>query len=72
MAYQYGAVDAFNDLSNPNIETSYLDGLSLTHGALGSRQHVWSFVMSAGESTGGNHRPVDVQLQHSKLAILHT
>ena len=26
------------------IDSSYVDGLSLTHGAPGSRQHIWTFV----------------------------
>ena len=56
VAYQYGDVDAF-DVNNPNIERSYLDGLSLTHSPAGSREHVWSFIMSAGEGQGGNHQP---------------
>ena len=57
VAYQYGAVDAFDLGNNPSIEVSYLDGLSLTYGPAGSRKHVWSFVISAGEGVGGNHRP---------------
>ena len=34
-----------------NIEMSYLDGISLTYGPAGSRQHIWSFV--AGLDTAG-------------------
>ena len=34
-----------------NIDSNYVDGLSLTHGATGSRQHIWTFA--SGVSTGG-------------------
>ena len=35
------------------IDSSYVDGLSLTHGAPGSRQHIWTFAtgMYAGNGT---------------------
>ena len=29
--------------SSPTIEDNYLDGVSITHGASGSRTHIWSF-----------------------------
>lgn len=48
-AYHDGAPDGFNTDPNPSIETPYLDGLSLTYGAAGSRQHIWSFVAAVGE-----------------------
>ena len=47
-AYHHGASDGFN-INAANIEGAYLDGLSLTHGAVNSRQHVWSFVSAIGE-----------------------
>ena len=44
--YQYGAPHAFHFsiYYNPGIDNPYIDGVSLTHGAPGSRTHVWSFV----------------------------
>lgn len=48
VAYHSGASDGF--ALGSNLELPYLDGLSLTHGSPGSRQHVWSFVTAAGEA----------------------
>ena len=44
--YQYKHTSAFHSsiFSNPGIDSWYIDGVSLTHGAPGSRTHVWSFV----------------------------
>ena len=39
IAYQFGTSDGF---SSDDINSTYLDGVSLTHGS--SRQHIWSFV----------------------------
>ena len=52
IAYQKGSVNAFNSsvVSNPGIEGAYVDGVSLTHGGPGSRQHIWTFVGAAYES----------------------
>ncbi len=35
------------------IDEPYLDGVSLTHGSAGSRQHIWSFASAAGEPAQG-------------------
>jgi len=57
-AYQKGSPNAFDpsivgfgvdDVSNPSLETVYIDGVSLTHGSEGARQHIWSFVASVRE-----------------------
>ena len=47
IAYQHGSPDAFN--TGNDINGVYIDGVSLTHGSDGSRQHIWSFVSSGGE-----------------------
>ena len=47
IAYQHGIPDAFN--SGYSINETYIDGVSLTHGSDGSRQHIWSFVSAGGE-----------------------
>ena len=47
LAYQKGSTDAFHNsvaAGYTSIESAYLDGVSLTHGRAGSRQHIWSFA----------------------------
>ena len=51
-AFQLGTTDGFwNSVAglNPGVEGPYLDGVSLTHGAAGSRQHIWTFVVAFSE-----------------------
>ena len=43
IGYQQGSPDAF-DNSSQNIESDYVDGVSLTHRPPGARQHVWTFA----------------------------
>ena len=47
-AYQQGTPDAFHTsvtfVPAPGIEGAYIDGVSLTHGAEGSRKHIWTFA----------------------------
>ena len=40
-AYQVGSVDGF---THNNINSVYVDGISLTHGTSAGRQHIWSFA----------------------------
>ena len=50
-AYQYGAPDAFVSYRRNNatsIDSSYLDGISLTHGR-SPRQHIWTFAAAIDE-----------------------
>ena len=46
LAYQEGYAACFYRAihDNQSLEGAYLDGISLTHGVQGSRQHIWSFV----------------------------
>ena len=44
IGYQYGATDAF---SSGNINSNYVDGVSLTHG--NPRQHIWTFASAFDE-----------------------
>ena len=47
IAYQRGTTDAFHnaiDWNQTTIDSAYMDGVSLTHGPAGSRQHIWTFV----------------------------
>ena len=47
--YQQGTPDAFDTTigATLNIEEHYVDGVSLTYGAPGSRKHIWTFAASA-------------------------
>ena len=46
LAYRWGHNLAFFGYhrNRPGIDGQYVDGLSLTHGAPGSRQHIWTFA----------------------------
>ena len=44
IGYQSGVPDAFRNQRSQTIEGYYVDGVSLTHGSPGSRQHIWSFT----------------------------
>ena len=49
--YQFGGTDAFWSYINWNqgIDGYYVDGVSLTHGGAGSRQHIWTFATGVTE-----------------------
>ena len=45
--YQYGVLLAFDSYirnNKTNINSQYVDGISLTHGQNGERQHIWTFA----------------------------
>ena len=46
VGYQQKSPDAFLNVNRPGatLENSYLDGVLVTHGLAGSRQHIWSFA----------------------------
>ena len=47
VGYQYGSPDGFyhNTQSGPySIDEHYIDGVTLTHGPVGAREHIWTFV----------------------------
>jgi hypothetical protein len=48
--YQYGATSAFA-FSTQDIDGRYVDGVSLTHGGAGRRQHIWTFAVGISENT---------------------
>ena len=52
--YQYGATSAFG-FSSQDIDSYYVDGITLTHGVNGTRQHIWTFA--AGLSEGNSPWP---------------
>ena len=45
IGYQYGTTDAF--ISSTSVDSTYVDGVSLTHGR--PRQHIWTFVAAHDE-----------------------
>ena len=50
-AYQKGTPDAFHtDAGIDRLEEIYVEGVSLTHGAPGSRQHIWTFAAAVYET----------------------
>ncbi len=49
IAYQVSSLDAFGSRPpHPTIDSSYVDGISLTHGS-NPRKHIWTFVGSLDE-----------------------
>ena len=56
LAYRFGYNDAFRAYHHlrRDINDIYVDGLALTHGASGSRQHIWTFA--SGLYTGSRHK----------------
>ena len=46
--YQFGATIAFAN-GNQGIDSYYVDGVSVTHGGAGSRQHIWTFTAGLSE-----------------------
>ena len=53
--YQKGSTGAFEIGFGPNgLEEFYVDGVSLTHGAPGSRQHIWTFAAALYETVSPN------------------
>ncbi len=46
LAYQKGLTDAFRNpfFGFTTIDSAYVDGISVTHGPVGSRQHIWTFA----------------------------
>ena len=46
--YQFGATNAFYYYTQ-GIDSFYVDGVSLTHGGAGRRQHIWTFATGATE-----------------------
>ena len=57
IAYQHKDTLAFAALvtQNRTLEQQYLDGVSITHGSAGSRQHVWSFASARGDKYATSH-----------------
>ena len=70
--YQFGATGAFGH-NISDIDSYYVDGVSLTHGASGSRQHIWTFAAGASEVTtivSNFACPCDTASAHSAPAFI--
>ena len=56
--YQKGTTDTFYFPAGLHgLEEIYVDGVSLTHGAPGSRQHIWTFANAFAETEFPSYRP---------------
>ena len=50
IGYEFDSADAFGQRAgSQTIEGPYVDGVSLTHGPPGTRQHIWSFAAGVSE-----------------------
>ena len=47
--YQFGATSGFHSSISQGIDGYYVDGISLTRGGAGSRQHIWTFAAKVSE-----------------------
>ena len=47
--YQFGGTGAFASSSGKNIDDNYVEGISVTHGSVGNRQHIWTFAVGVSE-----------------------
>ncbi len=50
-----GSSSFYSSFHNRGLEDAYIDGVSVTHGAPGSRQHIWSFVAALFEGGGSQY-----------------
>ena len=72
-AYQYASVDALvSGIRGEGLEGTYLDGISLTYGPAGSRQHVWSFVAALYEMDPNFNPIVACPCTNTAITYPHT
>ena len=56
IGYGYNSPDAFGQvIGSQTIQGPYVDGVSLTHGPLGARQHIWTFAAGLFETLQATH-----------------
>ena len=69
--YQFGSNSAFGySPQDPDIDSRYVDGVSLTHGAAGSRQHIWTFAAGLSEvptAYYNDYCPCDSPSRHASI-----
>ena len=51
VARQYSSLDAYS-CAIADIEQHYMDGVSVTHGSAGAREHIWSYAMARDSGSG--------------------
>ena len=71
--YQFGSTSAFGH-SSQDIGSYYVDGVSLTYGVAGSREHIWTFAAGLTEASSkwlNEHCPCDTpDFNHSIPAFV--
>ena len=55
IGYQSGTPDAFHTYGNEYLDNYYVDGVSLTHGPTGARQHIWTFAGGIAENNPSSY-----------------
>ena len=74
-AFQQGSHDAFYpsiEGRNPGLEGVCIDGISLTHVAAGSRQHIWTFATALYEASTSYNPVLVYVLAQTPTQIGHT
>ena len=69
--YQFGFTSAFYP-NTEGIDSHYVTGVSLTHGASGGRQHIWTFASGLTEGSSyfpNEHCPCDTSRYHDLINI---
>ena len=68
--YQFGSTDAFWHYTQ-GIDSYYVDGVSLTYGGAGRRQHIWTFAAGISEVNNTNYLsekcPCDISRNHDRV-----
>ena len=73
VAYQYGATIAFqrNTVSGPlSIDGYYVDGVTLTHGPVGAREHIWTFATGLDENTTNPYQACPCAINASPTIVV--
>lgn len=52
-AYQFGSPDAFHTSRQGNIDSTYVDGVSITHGE-SPREHIWTYAIAYRQYPGND------------------
>ena len=70
MAYQFGATTAYEYYTR-GININYVAGVSLTHGAPGRRQHIWTFAAGISEVNNAAYHiakcPCDISRNYDRV-----
>ena len=56
-SYRYFSPDGFGQFANINVDSVYLDGVSITHGS--PRTHIWTFAAATRSTDGAHGCPCD-------------